>query len=120
MPVEDAVDPMERAWLDAAAQLGIRITVPYVLPSELGPARFIAYLPDFGGRWGMVIGPILRGSDEGQIRRLAVSEAGVYFSQLAEMYRSFDLELFIDTVNDWGWFGPDDARPDWYTGEPWG
>ncbi|HET9690017.1 MAG TPA: hypothetical protein VFP61_02615 [Acidimicrobiales bacterium] len=112
-------DSMERAWLQAAAQLRIRVTVPYVIPSNLGPARFAAYLPDFGGSKGMVVGPIRQDSDQGDTGRLAAGEAGFYFSQLADQYRSFDRELFIDTLNDWGWFGRDDAKPDWYTGEPW-
>ena len=38
-------------------------------------------------------------------------------SQLSVWYRSFDVTLFKDALNDLGWFGPNDVRP-WYTGKP--
>lgn len=28
--------------------------------------------------------------------------------------------LLRDTLDDWGWFGPLENRPAWYTGTPWG
>jgi hypothetical protein len=34
-------------------------------------------------------------------------------------YRRFDETLFRETLDDWGWFGPEAARPSWYTGQPW-
>ena len=35
-----------------------------------------------------------------------------------ESYGQFDRELFVATLNDWGWFG-DGQPPDWYEGTPW-
>lgn len=119
MDEAEELGSMERAWLEAAEQLEIRITVPYGIPSDPGPVRFTAYLPDFGGANGMVIGPIRRDSD-GDTRRVAAKQAGGYFSELSEEYHTFDRNLFIDTLNDWGWFGPEDSKPNWYTGEAWG
>ena len=43
---------------------------------------------------------------------------GLYPSLLGESYRAYDRELFIDTLNDWGWYGGGDP-PSWYTGRPW-
>jgi hypothetical protein len=33
--------------------------------------------------------------------------------------RRYNRQLFIDTLNDWGWFGEKGAEPPWYTGKPW-
>jgi hypothetical protein len=106
---------MQEAWLRAADELGIRITVPYVISSGRGPAVYVAFIPDFGGPRGMVVWPVA-GKDD---RLVAAREAALYFSQLSASYSAFDRQLFIDTLTDWGWFGPDDDKPGWYTGEAW-
>jgi hypothetical protein len=43
----------------------------------------------------------------------------LYVSRLADSYATFDRKLFIETLNDWGWFAQDRAAPHWYTGRPW-
>jgi hypothetical protein len=40
------------------------------------------------------------------------------FSQLSPWYLRYDRALFVDTLNDWGWFG-EGPLPSWYSGEPW-
>ena len=49
----------------------------------------------------------------------AAAEGGFYVSFLAPSYDDFDRELFVATLNDWGWKGREGAAPEWYTGEPW-
>jgi hypothetical protein len=41
-----------------------------------------------------------------------------YFSQLGPSYLKYERALFVDTLNDWEWFGTG-SPPPWYTGEPW-
>jgi hypothetical protein len=38
---------------------------------------------------------------------------------VSETYGEFDRQLFEQTLNDWGWYGADEARPPWYTGAAW-
>ncbi len=35
-----------------------------------------------------------------------------------EAYSQYNRELFVETLNDWGWFGDSSAIPEWYTGHP--
>ena len=37
-----------------------------------------------------------------------------------DSYEPYRRELYIDTLNDWGWFGPSTAEPSWFTGAYWG
>jgi hypothetical protein len=116
MAVDEVAESMGNAWLEAAGELGIRVTAPHAISTSFGRATYVALLPDFGGKLGTVIVPI---AGEHGVEQLAAKEQGVHFSQLAESYCSFDRDLFVATLNDWGWFGPEDAKPDWYTGEAW-
>lgn len=34
-------------------------------------------------------------------------------------YADYDREVFVDTLNDWGWFGDAQRAPAWFTGRPW-
>ena len=47
------------------------------------------------------------------------SRLGYYGSNLFPPYRIYDRQLFVDTLNDWGWFGRPGEEPPWYTGKPW-
>ncbi len=51
-------------------------------------------------------------------RRQVVAKAeSLYFSSLnPDVYGTFDRDLFIETLNDWGWFGAESNQPAWYTG----
>jgi hypothetical protein len=58
-------------------------------------------------------------TEEGERELRQEAEAqGMGWSILGSAYLRYDRELFIDTLNDWGWCGEGDP-PSWYTGEPW-
>ena len=51
----------------------------------------------------------------------AAKQAGYYYSSLsAEVYSHYDRAEFIDTLNDWQYFGLPEHKPLWYSGIPWG
>ena len=107
-------DAISQAWLQAAADLGIRVTAPFTL--HLPDAEAITYeahVVDFGGPKGTLTGVFE--DNLGDCRAVQ----GYYVSNLAASYRSYKRQYFIDTLNDWGWFGPSELRPPWYTGKPW-
>jgi len=35
------------------------------------------------------------------------------------VYSKYQRQDFIAMLNDWGWFGFEDKRPEWYSGECW-
>jgi hypothetical protein len=47
----------------------------------------------------------------------AVSRLGYFATRINVVaYSNYDRTAFVDTLNDWGWFGPEEQRPGWYTG----
>ena len=111
MKTRFADEAISQAWLDAAKDLGIRVAAPFcVQGAEDEPFIYEAYVQDFGGPKGTVVGVLLCDCRTAQ---------GFYCSNLAESYRNYRRQHFVDTLNDWGWFGPAELRPAWYTGKTW-
>jgi hypothetical protein len=46
-------------------------------------------------------------------------QCGYFSCNLYPRYRAYRRQLFIDTLNDWGWFGEKGKEPPWYTGQSW-
>jgi hypothetical protein len=105
---------ISNAWRQAAADLGIMVEAPFELVSETGEVQwFEVHVLEFGGPKGTVAGNQDSGLDDLRKR------LGYYPSNLYPGYRTYARQLFIDTLNDWGWFGEPGKEPPWYTGQPW-
>ena len=104
------------AWRQAAAELGIRVVAPFKLMLETDEAEwFEAHILDFGGPMGTVAGNQDSGYGPNEPRK----RLGYYASNLHPPYRIYARQLFIDTLDDWGWFGEPGKEPPWYTGKLW-
>jgi hypothetical protein len=107
-------DAISGAWLEAAKDLGIRVTAPFGVQASGGePIIYEALVLDFGGPKGTVVGVLDDKLDDCRAIQ------GYYYSNLSPSYRDYGRQLFIDTLNDWGWSGPLELRPSWYTGKSW-
>jgi hypothetical protein len=113
--------PFVQAWLTAAADLGIEVVAPFVLPVENGEIRCVAVVKQFGYRNGTLVSRRGDVAEWQEMRDLLdqVTDLGYGFSLLGNSYAEYDRSSFIDALNDWGWNGDSDAAPSWYTGEPW-
>jgi hypothetical protein len=114
--VSERVDALRRAWLRAADDLGIRVSVEGA-PDDTQPPRltYAVLVGDFGSSKGTIVWPL----DElysGQTETAA--EQGYFYSYLSPDYESYDRDAFIEALNDWGWSG-EGQPPDWYRGEAW-
>ncbi|MBI3887000.1 MAG: hypothetical protein HY302_14925 [Opitutae bacterium] len=106
-------DQVTQAWREAGTRLRVSVTAPFAF--EDGASQAIAYLPNFGGPNGMVIG-LIGAPDYEPDRALsdAADQAGIYFSFIsAEIYGGYDAERFKETLSDWGYFGESSKRPEW-------
>lgn len=109
-------EAISKAWREAADDLGIRVIAPFDISAESGEkVTYEAFIADFGGPSGTVVG-VLDDPFPDPLREAH----GYYTSNLGLSYQLYRREFFIDTLNDWKWFGDEQLRPDWYTGKNWG
>ena len=111
---DDTRARIEDAWLEAGDVLGIDVETPYVRESSAGTATFVAFLPDFGGPTGLVLG--VRGGDDGDLPARVAEDEELVYAEVGDSFADFDEDLFRDALNEWGWSGPKDGAPDWYAG----
>ena len=112
-------NPMAQAWLDAANDLGIRVVHPFAFTTTGGVTVTTSgvFLPDFGSQLGTLL---LCRFDPVELGDFA-EEVDYFQSGLnPNSYEPYRRELYIDTLNDWGWFGAESAQPLWFTGKYWG
>jgi hypothetical protein len=104
------------AWKAAAADLRIGFTSPFVVPfPDYRTHEYLGLVHRFGGRVGTLITVLHEPSETGP------HPTGEYFyrSILGPGYTRYERQLFIDTLDDWQFFGPESERPAWYTGKSW-
>jgi hypothetical protein len=97
------------AWKEASEKLYIEIEAPFIYKDNIFPLM-IKY---FGTENGTLI------QDMNECKDLkSIDIIGYYFSALNPIcYEKYNNEQFIDTLEDWGWFGPEEKRPSWYNGK---
>jgi hypothetical protein len=105
--------PLATAWRAAAADLGVRFESPFALDHGDQHHWVAGWLPDFGGAKGTIV--TCRHSVDGLDE---ICDAhGYYTSALNPLYYdTYDRARFIETLNDWGWYGEPSSAPAWFTG----
>jgi hypothetical protein len=77
--------------------------------------KFDLLVENFGSQKGIIIMSIFK-----MHGLKAIKENGFSFSALSfKTYSIYDRKLFIDKLNDWGYFGDLSETPEWYSGQPW-
>ena len=103
------------AWRHAMTDLQIIIQTPYILTTESNKnLKFELLVENFGSKHGTLIFAIGE-----NINVEIIKKHGYYCSFLGETYSIYNRQLFIDTLNDWGYFGDKSLTPNWYAGHPW-
>jgi hypothetical protein len=101
------------AWQQAAADLDIKIQSPFCLMDGAKKLYFEILVENFGGPNGTIVFSV---DDMSEIK--TAENYGFYYSALnLTSYEIYDRQKFIDTLNDWGYFGDPSQKPGWYTGK---
>jgi hypothetical protein len=114
--MRDLDEKIVTAWLEASNDLCVAVVAPYRVETSWPMVLLCeAFVPDFGSPMGAVV---ISSRSRGLVRSI-LRESGRWHSDLGDGYARYNRKLFIETLNDWGWFGQDHLKPEWYTGEPW-
>jgi hypothetical protein len=106
-------DRIANAWRNAANDLGIDVTAPFSIELEdHSECEFIALIKRFGTLKGTLICLPEEWDDFGY--HYLAEDHGYYCSGVYAVYEQYEKGVFIDTLNDWGWFGDESAIPCWY------
>jgi hypothetical protein len=112
-------DSVVLAFTEASSALGFTF-VPHFSAVLRGgtTVQALGLVREFGSPAGALLFCIGKEPSATQLR--AIEAAGYFYSSLnAESYGSYAERAFIDTLNDWGYFGSPSGKPTWYTGQPW-
>jgi hypothetical protein len=101
------------AWRTAARELSIEVVAPFTIQVDGRRHECLAWIQYFGRARGMVIVGADQYSNHPNVAKDAMHE-GFYFSALGlQAYGRFDRDWFVETLSDWGFFGPEEHRPEW-------
>jgi hypothetical protein len=111
--LEPEAQQIADAWHQASRELGIEFVSPFFLESAEGRSfQYLGLLPQFGSPKGMLL---LEDVDWERTRTAQVNGYG-YSCLMLHSYGKYDRDLFIDTLNDWGWSESQGPPPTWYNG----
>ena len=105
-------DVLIDTWKRAAIELGLEIICPFKINTENGMVSYPILVKHFGGKKGTIIARL-----ELTMDIPIPKHKDYYFSVLdSDYYSNFNQELFIETLEAWGFFGDNEKQPDWYNG----
>ncbi len=101
------------AWEQASEDLGIEIEINCKLNTEGGRVNYPIFVKYFGKKTGTLVTrlELLKDDPIFEIEDFYLSAVS------ADSYSHYNREHFIETLEDWGYFGPDSSRPFWYIGK---
>ena len=101
---------IQRAWLQAAQDLEIQIRAPFFIKKNGKTYSYLLLIQNFGNTKGTLIENI----NDMNLKEDILNKEGYHLSFLNPIhYKKYNRQLFIDTLNDWRWFGSIDKKPKW-------
>jgi hypothetical protein len=107
------------AWRRAADDLGLHFTAPFTTSRRGDRIEGMGFIHHFGRRLGTIISVLGEPSSLAHLVGKG-QDVDYYISMLGPGYTDYRRESFIDTLDDRQFYGPDSARPVWYSGKHWG
>lgn len=106
----DIETKMVQAWQQAAKDLGIQFTSPFVLSRGGQSFECLGLVHRFGASGGTIIS--VMGQPSSKIH--VPTQDDYELSELSAAYAEYLRDDFIQMLNDWHFYGPDSERPSWY------
>lgn len=111
-----SITEMQKAFLEAGADLKINVLINTRLYASSQILVCPIFLPQFGSAKGTAVFPKhwMQQNDYDVLRK-----SNYFVSLLYDSYDQYERQNMIDTLNDWGYYGKNEEKPDWYTGRAW-
>ena len=102
------------AFAEAAAKLGFSFEPAFLITlTDEVVIKSAGLVRHYGSKLGTLL---FSESEHPTLRELEeLRGMGYYYSLVFESYHQFEEQHFKDTLNDWGYFGNSEERPDWYS-----
>lgn len=103
---------MAKAWRQASEDLQFEFISPYTFVDKVGNQHTCSGLiVHFGSPMGTII---VSQHDEDPDADIVGDQLGYYTSALNPLYyETYDRDIFMAALRDWGWHGPPEKRPPW-------
>ena len=104
--------PLIEAWKIASLDLGLDIISPLKMNTENGKVIYPILVKNFGGKKGTIIARHALFMDYPMPKH-----KDYYFSAVnTDSYSKYNREKIIETLEDWGYYGDKNNKPEWYNG----
>jgi uncharacterized protein YchJ len=101
-----------KAWKTAAEELGLDIISHLQMNTENGKVSYPVFVKHFGRKKGTIIARHALFMDYPMPK-----DKDYYFSAVnRDSYSKYNRESFIETLEDWGYYGDKASKPEWYNG----
>lgn len=110
-------EALAAAWRQAGEDLGIKVQAPYLIRNpESTIVEYVAFLPHYGSPQGALLLFCSPPDYEPDPRALAFAKEreALYSFLNPEVYATYDRDLFVDTLKDYGYFGDGEEKSEWY------
>ena len=103
---------LTKAWKLAANDLKIKIQTPFVIKQDRGKEiRYAVLIESFGNKLGTVI------CSNNELLDFEFPKEYGYHCKVFSPFVTYHREVFIDVLNEWGFYGEPSEKPSWYTGD---
>lgn len=109
--LETIFDRLRKSWEKAGKDLGIEFICPYEFSDRKGGSfSCTGLVKNFGAPKGVLI---ISRKDGDNLFDIGPN-LGYYTPSLnPRYYECYDQEKFIETLREWGWYGPENKKPKW-------
>ena len=115
---ESLATSIVNSFRQASRELGFCFEPNFVVSIPNGAhIATLGLVRDFGSSLGALL--FCQGFAPSASQQASLKTAGYFWSELYPSYAEFAAPRFVDTLNDWGFYGKQSDQPVWFTGEPW-
>ncbi|MEH0018421.1 MAG: hypothetical protein V6Z89_02155 [Desulfobacter sp.] len=113
------ISEIAKKLITASKELKFRMETPFTIQYGNKKLQCLAFLPDFGGKNGMVLDLIFPPTFEVNSElESACQMMDIFLSSInAIEYQNYNKKIFMEALIDWGYYGTQDEKPKWINQE---